>query len=143
MDYMGNDETILIIDDMENQREILNYRLSLFYRSFLALIVSNILICNLFVVNNFFLAFDLTFIHPFCSAFSLIHFTLFSSIFFHYFWFCELSNTYTLSSFAIQGGITKLPLNPEFKVMGIKLDCSQVFFCMAKSMILGLEGNIR
>ena len=40
----------------------------------------------------------------------------------------------------IQGGIAKLPLNPEFKVKGIRLDYSQAFSCMAESMILGLEG---
>ncbi|WP_437762661.1 aminotransferase class III-fold pyridoxal phosphate-dependent enzyme [Sorangium sp. So ce281] len=40
----------------------------------------------------------------------------------------------------IQGGIVKLPLNPDFKVRGIPLPPGRSFACMAETIILGLSG---
>jgi predicted amino acid dehydrogenase len=41
----------------------------------------------------------------------------------------------------IQGGIVRLPENPDFTVGGIPLDRGRAFACMAETLLLGLEGR--
>lgn len=40
----------------------------------------------------------------------------------------------------IQGGVVRLPLNPDFKVGGIPLEKGLSFACMAETLLMGLEG---
>jgi predicted amino acid dehydrogenase len=40
----------------------------------------------------------------------------------------------------IQGGIVRLPDNPDFSIGGIPLDRGRSFACMAETLLLGLEG---
>ncbi len=40
----------------------------------------------------------------------------------------------------IQGGVVRLPLNPDFKIGGIPLEAGLSFACMAETILMGLEG---
>jgi predicted amino acid dehydrogenase len=40
----------------------------------------------------------------------------------------------------LQGGIVKLPYNPDFLINGIPLEKGLSFACMAETMLLGLSG---
>src|SRR5690606_23971491 len=40
----------------------------------------------------------------------------------------------------IQGGLVRLPLNPDFTIRGLPLEKGTAFACMGETMLLGLTG---
>ena len=41
---------------------------------------------------------------------------------------------------AIQGGVVRLPHNPDFRISGIPLPPGHAFACMSETLLMGLEG---